>query len=79
MNLHTCVHGYLSWRKRQPACLIVFEVQLVCTGRLGTFKRIKLQVDFEDLPGTEAKTCPGIVSYAPFEFEERQNISETQI
>jgi hypothetical protein len=35
--------------------------------------------DFEDLPGTEAKTCPGIVSYAPFEFEERQNISETQI
>lgn len=79
IKLRTCVHGYLSWAKRQPASLIVFEVQFACIGRHGSFKRIKLRVDFEDLPGPGADASPNIISHAPFEFEERENITEAQI
>jgi len=78
IELHTCVHGYLSW-KRQPASLIVFALKFMCIGKHGSFKRIKFRVDFEDLPGVAATTSPGIISHAPFESEEHQKVVEAKI
>jgi hypothetical protein len=78
IELKTCVHGYLSWSKRQPASLIIFGVQLACLRNHGTIKRMRLQVDFEDMHGNTPSANPGVISHAPFEFE-RQNVSEINI
>jgi hypothetical protein len=40
---------------------------------------MKLQVDFENLLGAEAESGPEILSYAPFEFEEREKIAKVDI
>jgi len=72
------VHDYLSRRRKHPASLI-FGLKFASIGRHGSLKQIKPRVDFEDLPGVEGTTCPGIISHAPFESEERQKIIEAQI
>ncbi len=78
IELKTFIHGYLSWSRRQPASLIVFAVQFACLRNHGTFKRMHLQIDFEDPPGIEATSNPAIISHAPFEFE-RQKITEIDV
>jgi hypothetical protein len=78
VDLKTCVHGYLSWSKRQPASLIIFGVQFTSLRNHGTIRRMHLQVDFEDVHGNTPSANPGIISYAPFEFE-RQNVPEINV
>jgi hypothetical protein len=78
IELKTCVHGKLSRFKRQPASLIIIGVQFACLRKHGTFKRMRLQLDFEDFPGIKGTSHPEIVSHAPFEFE-RQNITEIDV
>jgi len=78
IDLKTCIHGYLSWSKRQPASLMIFGVQFACLRNHGTIRRMHLQVDFEDLHGNTSSAHPGIISYAPFEFE-RQNVAEIDV
>ena len=78
VDLKTCVYGYLSWSKRQPASLIIFGVQFACLRNHGTIRQMHLKVDFEDIYGNTPPANPGIISHVPFEFE-RQNVKEIDV
>jgi hypothetical protein len=78
IELQTCVHGYLSRTKKQPASLLIIGVQSACLRRHGSFKRMHLRVDFENLRGLAPTANPGIISHAPFEVQ-RQNITKIDV
>jgi hypothetical protein len=78
ITLQTCVNGYLSWTRTQPASLLVFNVQLVCIGKKGSFSNVMMRADFEDIPGTRSAS-PVILAHAPFEFEEKQKETKLTI
>jgi hypothetical protein len=76
VDIHTCIHGYLAKDKRQPASLIIFKVQLVCT-REGTFDRFYMDVTFNNIANKNVSTDlaqPEVVSTAPFWYEMPQNL-----
>jgi hypothetical protein len=75
IDLATCVHGYLSPSKKQPASLIVLGVQFVCLTKRGTFNRIKLDLDFQAEDGNR----PSIIEHAPFVQEEHEKESHKKV
>jgi hypothetical protein len=79
ISVATCVHGFLTPDKKQPASLIVFAVQFVCLAKKGAFNRIQMDLDFEDVDGSDNPSYPEIIAHAPYIHEEEHNISYKQI
>lgn len=79
IDITTCVHGYLAPDKKQPASLIIFAVQFVCLAKRGAFNRIQMDLDFEEVDGSDQPSHPEIITHAPYIREEEHNVSTKQI
>jgi hypothetical protein len=77
---HRYIHGHLAKDKKQPASLIIFDVQLTRGHGKARFRRFKMDVDFQMPQGADVEKCshrPTILASAPFSVQ--ANINETNI